>query len=81
MKFNLTLFTTLLLTVCISLSGCSRIRKAARTADVQPDIFPDYIGVTVPVNIAPLNFIKERQEVYCRVNNLIYIGFYAYMTL
>ena len=62
MKFNLTLFTTLLLTVCISLSGCSRIRKAARTADVQPDIFPDYIGVTVPVNIAPLNFMMEGVE-------------------
>lgn len=62
MKFNLTLFTTLLLTVCISLSGCSRIRKAARTADVQPEIFPDYIGVTVPVNIAPLNFMMEGVE-------------------
>ena len=62
MKFNSTIFTTLLLTVCISLSGCSRIRKAARTADVQPDIFPDYIGVTVPVNIAPLNFMMEGVE-------------------
>ncbi|MCI6830245.1 MAG: hypothetical protein MR924_13500 [Prevotella sp.] len=50
------------MTVCISLSGCSRIRKAARTADVQPDIFPDYIGVTVPVNIAPLNFMMEGVE-------------------
>ena len=62
MKFNSTIFTTLLLTVCILLSGCSRIRKAARTADVQPEIFPDYIGVTVPVNIAPLNFMMEGVE-------------------
>lgn len=62
MKFNSTIFTTLLLTVCILLSGCSRIRKAARTADVQPEIFPDYIGVTVPVNIAPLNFMMEGAE-------------------
>lgn len=62
MKFKTTIFSTLLLTVCILLSGCSRIRKAARTADVHPDIFPDYIGVTVPVNIAPLNFMMEGVE-------------------
>ena len=62
MRFNTTIFSTLLLTVCILLSGCSRIRKAARTADVQPEIFPDYIGVTVPVNIAPLNFMMEGVE-------------------
>ena len=62
MKFKTTIFSTLLLTVCILLSGCSQIRKAARTADVHPDIFPDYIGVTVPVNIAPLNFMMEGAE-------------------
>ena len=62
MRFNTTIFSTLLLTVCILLSGCSRIRKAARTADVQPEIFPDYNGVTVPVNIAPLNFMMEGVE-------------------
>lgn len=62
MRFNTTIFSTLLLTVCILLSGCSRIRKAVRTADVQPEIFPDYIGVMVPVNIEPLNFMMEGVE-------------------
>lgn len=59
MKFKITFIATLMVTVSILLSGCSRIRKAAQTANVQPEIFPDYIGVTIPVNIAPLNFIME----------------------
>ena len=28
----------------------------ARQETVQPQIYPDYLGVTIPVNIAPLNF-------------------------
>ena len=62
MRYKLTILTTILVTVCILLSGCSKIRKAVQTADMQPDIFPDYIGVTVPVNIAPLNFMIEGAE-------------------
>ena len=30
--------------------------------DAMPPIFPDYVGVTVPVNIAPLNFMIEGVE-------------------
>ena len=51
-----------MVTVCIMLSGCSKIKRAALTADVLPPIFPDYIGVTAPVNIAPLNFMIEGAE-------------------
>ena len=51
-----------MLTVCLLLTGCTKTRKAARTADVQPEIFPDYKGVTVPVNIAPLNFMIDGAE-------------------
>lgn len=39
----------------LSLMACSQ-RQARETADTLPPIFPDYIGVTVPCNIAPLNF-------------------------
>lgn len=38
------------------------MRQAAETADAQPTIFPDYKGVTIPVNIAPLNFMVEGAE-------------------
>lgn len=44
----------LLLLAC-TLVACSR-RQAQETTDEQPPIFPDYRGVTVPCNIAPLNF-------------------------
>ena len=33
-----------------------------QTVDSMPPIFPDYVGVTVPVNIAPLNFMIEGVE-------------------
>jgi len=38
------------------LCGCSGNTGHAEQANRYPDIFPDYINVTVPVNIAPLNF-------------------------
>ena len=36
-----------------------------------PQIFPDYIGVTVPAGIAPLNFdlTQEYSKVYARVSD------------
>lgn len=37
----------------LSIASCS---GSTRSTDALPDIFPDYIGVTVPVGIAPLNF-------------------------
>lgn len=38
----------------IAVAACSPADK--RTSDQLPPIFPDYAGVTVPINIAPLNF-------------------------
>lgn len=62
MRYKITVFTVLSVTVCALLSGCTRMRQAAATADAQPMIFPDYKGVTIPVNIAPLNFMVEGAE-------------------
>ncbi|MBO4964176.1 MAG: hypothetical protein J6C65_04465, partial [Prevotella sp.] len=62
MRYKITVFTVLSVTVCALLSGCTRMRQAAATADVQPTIFPDYKDVTIPVNIAPLNFMVEEAE-------------------
>lgn len=47
--------SSLLLLCVLSLVACSQ-RQARETTDALPPIFPDYIGVTVPCNIAPLNF-------------------------
>lgn len=47
--------TPLLAAVLLCLGCAPRIRITSQE-DSLPDIFPDYAGVTVPTNIAPLNF-------------------------
>lgn len=39
--------------------GCSSWKSTSCTVDDEPIIFPDYKEVTVPCNIAPLNFMVE----------------------
>ena len=41
---------------CWMLAACSTAVENAKQEAARPDIYPDYLGVTVPVNIAPLNF-------------------------
>ncbi len=50
MKNNLIIIILLVLTACGN--SPSNVKKV----DVQPPIFPDYTGVTIPAGIAPLNF-------------------------
>lgn len=52
------LFCCLLLTACSW--GTQRPEKASSQAE-EPEIFPDYRDVTVPVNISPLNFRLTRE--------------------
>lgn len=55
-KIVLWLFSLLLFVACHS----ERIAK--ERTDALPDIFPDYISVTIPYNIAPLNFKLENVD-------------------
>ncbi len=49
--------------ICILLaSGCISWKTPASSTDELPAIFPDYKDVTVPCNIAPLNFMVEGAE-------------------
>ena len=44
---------------CLGIAGlmaCDEAVRSSREMDVYPAIYPDYVGVTVPVTIAPLNF-------------------------
>lgn len=50
-KIILTLLSVLLLTACTT-----ETVSDAKQEKNQPHIYPDYLGVTIPVNIAPLNF-------------------------
>ena len=45
-----------LMTLCI---GCRTWQTPEASSDSLPDIFPDYSGVTVPANMAPMNFMVE----------------------
>ena len=47
--------------ISLALIGCAEPIKISRTVDVEADIFPDYKGVTIPPNIAPLNFRLNNQ--------------------
>ena len=40
----------------MGLMGCNETVSDAKQEGGLPQIYPDYVGVTIPVNIAPLNF-------------------------
>ena len=42
---------------CFSFISCTPTPENVQQADRQPPIYPDYSNVTIPVNIAPLNFL------------------------
>lgn len=48
-----------LLMGCLLLVGCSQKPHDITMVSQLPAIYPDYVGVTVPANIAPLNFCME----------------------
>lgn len=51
---------SILLACAVLFSACSETLPDAKMAEGEVEIFPDYRGVTIPVNIAPLNFkLKE----------------------
>lgn len=48
------IFTTI--TLCVLFSACTSTPESVTKTDQLPPIFPDYMDVTIPVGIAPLNF-------------------------
>ena len=57
-------------TLLILFSGsCKQTPVSSGIIDQQPDIFPDYLDVTIPSNIAPLNFklISQPKEAFLQV--------------
>lgn len=48
--------------LCLTACGPERVENAVRES-AQPAIYPDYLGVTVPVNVAPLNFCMSDESV------------------
>lgn len=62
--------------ICCAAISCSQVGET-REIDELPLIFPDYAGVTIPVNIAPLNFsLMEEGECALEARS----GDYVYTT-
>lgn len=57
-------YTTLLLLISFALWGCGNHPHDVEKVSSLPQIFPDYIDVTVPAEIAPLNFavLNDKEE-------------------
>ena len=47
---------SLLITATLVLAACSPKARNASQVAARPDIYPDYVGVTIPTGIAPLDF-------------------------
>ena len=61
----------LILSSLFFLIGCASWKSPLLQADHQPEIFPDYKDVTVPSNIAPLNFMVDGVD---RIQTVIYVA-------
>ena len=58
-----------LLCLVALLASCSK-REVKESVDALPEIYPDYIGVTVPENICPLDFsVPEAEHLHAIVEN------------
>ena len=76
----------LLLTAFLIITSCAKEITDFQDRNALPEITPDYVGVTIPVNIAPLNFkakgghldmvevssSKGSQKIICRDGKLIW---------
>lgn len=63
-KFNI-YFRLIGFLIIISFIGCDKNIREFSHLDRTPSIFPDYNGIVIPPNIAPLNFyIKEKSTQY-----------------
>ena len=54
-------FISITIIALLIFSGCREQVESPHRVDTYPPIFPDYIGVTVPMTIAPLNFTVKAE--------------------
>ena len=72
MFMNKACFVVILIT--LGFVSCSDKVRITRTLDTQPAIYPDYTDVTIPANIAPLNFKLVDSLDYERARVVFEIG-------
>ena len=62
---HILLASCLLLLASYLVAACTETVNDAKQETAQPNIYPDYIGVTIPVNIAPLDFCMADEKASC----------------
>lgn len=50
---------------CWLMASCASTPEHVSKVNQLPDIYPDYIGVTIPADIAPLNFNLADEDINC----------------
>ena len=50
---------------CWLMASCASTPEHVSKVNQLPDIYPDYIGVTIPADIAPLNFNLADEDIDC----------------
>ena len=50
-----------LITFIVTLVSCTPVPNNVQVIEEQPSIYPDYCDVTIPLNIAPLNFLLRTE--------------------
>lgn len=56
--------------ILLSFFACKEEIGNYQSINQLPKIFPDYVGVTIPINIAPLNFMIEKplEKIDCKIS-------------
>ena len=62
-KYGLWMLVAVWLTAVLLLAGCASKPKDALKVNSLPAIYPDYVGVTIPAGIAPLDFNMSDEAV------------------
>ncbi len=59
---------SIIIVLLFTLPSCKEQPNNVKIINQLPDIFPDYINVTIPSGIAPLNFnVKDAEKVYTQI--------------
>ena len=69
-SLQFTVYSLQFIVYCLLFSACTETVSDAKQEAVQPQIYPDYIGVTIPVNIAPLCF-NMADETVLRIDAVV----------
>lgn len=62
MSLNKKLYKLSVLSLLILLTACTPMPHDVKQSEDEADVYPDYKDVTIPVNIAPLNFLVRGAE-------------------